>query len=91
MKPLPQNDSSLNVETVNNNIKEFLKKGKVSEAATHAIVALSSYDDDDEVGICLNLQNTDVSLFSTCTPKRNVNVMCRETVLQGKSNRLIGV
>lgn len=42
---MPQNDPALNVGTLLRDITAFIKTGKVSEAATRAIAALSSYVD----------------------------------------------
>lgn len=46
---MPQNDSSLDPATLSNDITNFLKENKVSEAASHAIAVLSA-EVDDEVG-----------------------------------------
>ena len=48
MKPLPQNDPLLHPATLSSDITNFLKEGKVSEAASHAIAVLSA-DVDDKV------------------------------------------
>ena len=48
MKPSLQNvnDSSLIAKRLTNQIDNYLKNGKVSEATILAIVSLSSYDSD---------------------------------------------
>ena len=46
MKPLPQNDSSMNVETLMNDLGSLLEETKFSEAATLAIAILSSHVED---------------------------------------------
>ncbi|KAJ7379891.1 hypothetical protein OS493_012650 [Desmophyllum pertusum] len=92
VKPLPQNDSSLNVETVNNNIKEFLKKGKVSEAATHAIVALSSYDDDDEAkdSTLQAMADSQISHVSQVTQFCAIVIMATENRIKISMNTVDG-
>jgi len=52
--PLLQDDPSLHPENLSSDITNFLTEGKVSEAASHAIVALST-DVDDKVGAGLFL------------------------------------
>lgn len=46
MKPLPQNDSSMNVETLMNDLGSLLEETRFSEAATMAIAILSSHVED---------------------------------------------
>jgi len=46
---LPQNDSSLQPVTITRDISNYLKEGKVAEAASHSIAVLS-VGVDDKVG-----------------------------------------
>lgn len=46
VKPLPQNDSSLQPATITRDISNYLKEGKVTEAAAHSIAVLSVGVDD---------------------------------------------
>ena len=46
MKPLPQNDSSMNVETLMNDLGSLLEETRFSEAATLAIAILGSHVED---------------------------------------------
>lgn len=46
VKPLPQNDSSLQPATITRDISNYLKEGKVTEAASHSIAVLSVGVDD---------------------------------------------
>ena len=49
---MPQNDPSLQAAALASDITKFLEEGKVSEAASHAIAALSA-DVDEKVGVGL--------------------------------------
>ena len=54
---MPQNDPSLHPATLTSDITNFLREGKVSEAASHAVAALSA-DVDDKVGAGLLVKMT---------------------------------
>ena len=62
MKPLPQNDPSMNVETLMHDLGSLLEETRFSEAATLAIAILSSHVEDRVCSFFVEVLS--MSLFS---------------------------
>ncbi|XP_078351488.1 polycystin-1-like protein 2 [Oculina patagonica] len=79
VRPLLQSDPSLDVQKLNSDITEFLKKGSVNEAASHAIAALSSYVDNKAKDSTLKaIAGAQISHVSQVTQLAAIVIMATE-------------